>query len=81
MASNCSRVRVCEEEFLAAKTNGCVYGEMFVGTVTAYVYVELGKERKYIPHRKDDLNASYRIFFNSTIYYAKTANDINEHRY
>lgn len=74
-------VRVCAEEFNAAEADDCVYGETSLGTVTAYVYIELGYEREYIDHANDDLDASYRIFFNSTIFYAKTQEDIDASNY
>lgn len=78
MASNCSRVRVCEEEFLAAKSNEYVDGEIIYYKKKVYVYVELGKEGTYYRSYKDDENTSYRLFRQCKIYYAETAVKRNE---
>ncbi|ELS03574.1 hypothetical protein Xen7305DRAFT_00032980 [Xenococcus sp. PCC 7305] len=81
MSLDYSEVKVCKEEFEAAESDGYVFGTMLVGTAKAHVYVQLGIEKDYQGRRNDHPNTSYRFFLNSTIYYAKTASDIDNEQY
>ena len=76
-------VRVLRSEFTEAKSNGYVDGiiiEYYEANGrfqpgTLYVYVELGREREYIPKRGEDPQTERRCFTNCTICYARTEKD------
>jgi len=48
------RIRSSRQEFAAACTDGCIYGEIR-GKRGLYVYAELGAEQEYIPSPNDKL--------------------------
>jgi hypothetical protein len=65
------RVKTIREEFDAAISDGCVYGEV-IRQATFYVYVELGKEVEYTLTQRDDPNAEYKMFINCNVLFAQT---------
>lgn len=76
-----SLVSVDKQEFNEAKSGGFVYGYAQYGTARASVYVDLGQELKYYKSTKDDPFTSYRLFSRSTIYFAKTDEDLDNEVY
>ena len=65
------------EEFEAACTDGCVYGE-FQGRRDVYTYANLGMEKEYIPSPNDDPKTEYRIFTGCSVFFAKTKKQLFE---
>lgn len=63
------------EEFKAACSNGCVYGQIR-GKRGLYVYAELGAEKDYIPSAKDNPTTEYRMFTRCDVYFAKTREEL-----
>ena len=76
-----SLVSVDKQEFDAAKSGGYVYGYVKYGTIKAPVYIDLGEELEYSRSRHDDPNTFYKLFLDSTIYYAKTDEDLDNDIY
>ena len=76
-----SLVSVNKQEFDAAEPEGYVYGYAQYGTKKNPVYVSLGNEVDYIRNKNDDPCTSYRLFFNSTVYYAETDDDLDNEIY
>lgn len=65
------RIKASREEFEAACSDGCVYGELR-GKRGLYVYAELGIEQEYIPSASDSLITEYRLFIGCNVFFAKT---------
>ena len=80
------KVKVSRSEFAQARSNGYVDGEIIeyfevngkLQPGTLYVYVDLGKEKEYIPKANDNLITERRCFVNCTVCYAMTEQDRNE---
>jgi len=69
------RIKASREEFEAACTNGCVYGEIR-GKRGLYVYAELGREQEYVRSNNDDPTTEYRLFKGCDVYFAKTRDQL-----
>ncbi len=70
------RIKAIRQEFDAACTSGCVYGQ-FQGQRNVYVYAELGRELPYTSKPSDDPKTSYRMFVNCDAFFAKTVKQLN----
>jgi hypothetical protein len=74
------RVKAIREEFDAAISDGCVYGEVIRQT-TFYVYVELGKEIEYNLSPKDDPNTEYKMFISCNVFFTQTQEQLDREEY
>lgn len=74
------RVRTVREEFEAAEDGGYVYGEI-QRRQRFPVYVELGKEKEYIPSSEDDPNTEYRIFTGCNVFVAESNAQLDREEY
>jgi hypothetical protein len=74
------RIKAIREEFDAAISDGCVYGEVIRQT-TFYVYVELGKEIEYNLNPKDDPNGEYKMFVNCNVFFTQTQEQMDREDY
>jgi hypothetical protein len=80
------KVKVSRSEFAEAISNGYIDGEITeyyevngrLQQGTLYVYVELGREREYIPKANENLKTERRCFVNCTICYAISEQDRDE---
>ncbi len=69
------KIKATREEFEAACTDGCVYGEI-KGKRGLYTYAELGGEKEYIQSPNDDRMTEYRFFTGCNVYFAKTREQV-----
>lgn len=65
------RVKTTKAEFNAAESGGYIYGSI-IRQKSLPVYVDLGKEKQYIPSPTDDPMTGYKCFVNCNIRVAAT---------
>jgi hypothetical protein len=72
------RIKVNKAEFNQAASNGEVFGECLDTKPKFYVYIELGREREYIPKDRDNKGTEYRLFTGCDVYAAKTEEQLDD---
>lgn len=77
------KIQVSEDEYLAANSNGCVFGKRLDIRPIKFVYIDLGSEREYEPRPWEYSEIKQRIFFRCTVYYGSSqeAVDLEEYDY
>ena len=71
-------LKVNQEEFKLACSDGEVYGEVVEATHLSYVYARLGKEGIYRPRLRDDKNTKYRLFLNCTAFFTDIEDNLDK---
>ncbi len=74
------KIKVSPQEFEAACSNGCVYGEVRRKAIL-YAYVDLGQEKPYLDRPGDNSETRFRAFANCNVFFAETEADVNNSRF
>lgn len=73
-------IKTSKLDFDSAESYGYIYGYIIRQEVFP-VYVELGKEKEYIPSAKDNEKTEYKLFINCSVLISETDEKLDEQEY